>query len=139
MRILLGLVIGLFGFSFSAQAHTKATITCQGDGHTLVVNFLDLKPGYQETVASFGRPDQMMELPEIFEVNTNLAQPGELEHNYEVRIYEGFYIAEDLKLGFVLSVVVDKAGRILRFGQNRFLVNREQVGTCSIERSLDQQ
>ncbi|MFN8791611.1 MAG: hypothetical protein ACK5Y2_09180 [Bdellovibrionales bacterium] len=137
MKIVLGLAIALFGFSFSALAHPKATITCLGDGQTLVVSFLDLKPGYQEAAASFGRPDQMVELSEVFEVNTNLAQPGELEHNYEVRIYEGFYIADDLKLGFVLSVVINKDGQILRFGQNRFLVNREPVGTCSINTTIE--
>jgi hypothetical protein len=77
----------------------------------------------------------MSDLPQKMEVEVTLLPAGLLYSDKEVRSYAGYYITNDLKVGFDVSQTFDSAGKMVRQLKNIFGMSQQTIGTCKVSQS----
>ncbi|OYZ20066.1 MAG: hypothetical protein B7Y39_11095 [Bdellovibrio sp. 28-41-41] len=119
----------------SMKALASTTIDCNGNNKSLQVSFDYNQSGSIQAPVKFGDTDSMASLSQKIQVEVTIMPIGTYYSDKEVRSYRGYYLADDLKIGFAISQTFDRNNKMVLELKNIFGVNQLPVGKCLVMQS----
>jgi hypothetical protein len=114
------------------NALASTTILCNGSGKSLQISFDQNQSGSIQAPVKFGDTDKTSSLPQKIQVDVTILPIGAYYSDKEVRSYNGYYIADDLKMGFEISQAFDKNDTMVLELKNVFGLNHKPIGKCQV-------
>ncbi len=133
ISLLLALSISIFT-SVTQASNTSAltSIECFGDGQYFQTQFAQNQTGHFQVPFKFEDSNIFSEQIQMMDIDVIITPAGSFSSKMEVRVYKGYYIKADLRIGFDISQELDTEGTLVKYLKNIFVLNQRPVGNCIV-------
>ena len=135
LKISLLLALSISTFTSATQASKTSALTiieCFGDCQYLQTQFPQNQMGHLQAPFKIEDSNIFSEQIQIMDIDVIISPAGSFSSSMEVRIYKGYYIKDDLRIGFDISQEFDTEGTLVKYLKNIFVFNQRPIGNCII-------